>query len=176
MIHIFVSDNKSNNVIPKSPENQVAADKQDIKFDYSNCYINNIFGICYFGSFYDVINITTISSNVIVLTFWVHSKYQLLSSRDSSSSIVNKSSLIILIYYILNITLSVIAYRGNDSPKFIIYKEKNFISINGELYDIYNDIQLIINSISFLMMLNFYYICIKDVVLRKQYSIYFKGN
>ena len=127
---------------------------------------------------FDVINITTICSNTIVLNFWVHSKYQLSSSTDNSSSIVNISSIIVAIYYIIISVISAFTYVLDDNetfPKFILYRGATNRSSDDTIRCL-ELVYLLINSLSFLMMINFYFKCVKEVVLRKHLSVYFTGN
>lgn len=127
---------------------------------------------------FDIINITAVSSNTIILSFWLHSKYQFSSSSDSSSSVVNYSSSIIMIFYILTSTLSSLTYKIDDNiPEFIIYRGNTFLkNLSDQIKNNCYDVLLITNSISFFLMLNFYFMCIKEVVLRKHLSFKFQNN
>lgn len=120
---------------------------------------------------FDVINITAISSNNIVLNFWVHSKYSVSTSADNSSSIVNISSVIIGVYYSVVCLLSSFTYSSEGKiSKFSLYETT--------IYDIsnYEIAFIVLNSIAFLIMINFFFKCIKEVVLRKEASYNLNGK
>lgn len=126
---------------------------------------------------FDTINITSISSNTILLSFWVHSKYQLSSITDSSSSIVNKSSGIMSLLYIVLIIIYSFTYNDpSNTAQFILYQTNESLHRQNTTISRCNSALLIMNGISFLMMLNFYFICIKEVVLRKHHAQYFQGK
>ncbi len=120
---------------------------------------------------FDIINITAISSNNIVLNFWVHSKYSVSTSADNSSSIVNVSSVIIGVYYCIVCLLSSFTYESDSKiSKFNLYETT--------IYDIsnYEVAFIILNSVAFLIMINFFFKCIKEVVLRKEAAYYLNGK
>lgn len=127
---------------------------------------------------FDILNLTAIGSNTIILSFWVHSKYQTKSSKDSSSSIVNISSVIVLVFYLIDIIIVSISFPNPSTVyRFNLYRdstEKNYITNDGIIN--IDKAYLVLNSVCFLFMLNFYFKCIKEVVLRKHLVMYFQGK
>lgn len=124
----------------------------------------------------DAINSVSVGSNTIILCFWVHSKYDLKHSKDKSSLIVNRTSIIVLIYYILTVIIGSFVFYDSEPEKFLLFNDILYSEIIDPKIHIIKLIYQVINSISFLLMLNFYFMVIKEVVLRKHLVRFFRGR
>ena len=125
----------------------------------------------------EVINIIAIGSNTIILSFWVHSKYYFVDYKDNSSSIPKRSSIIVATTYVMLIIITGFRKWGTKIiTKMIILRDPNLVFFQSPKLQIITNIFQFINSISFLLMVNFYFMAIKEVTLRKEIANYFKGK
>jgi hypothetical protein len=118
------------------------------------------------------------SEKSIILCFWVHSKYYFQDSKDKSSSIVVRSSFIITLYYVILIILGFFRFKQfepDNVSRFILFKDRYFFELNRKLH-LVDSIYKFVNSLSYLLMVNFYFMVIKEVILRKHVGKYFKDQ
>lgn len=126
----------------------------------------------------DIFNTTGIGSNTIILCFWVHSKYQFKDSSDKSSSIVIRSSISTSLYYIFIVVICFFSYKNvpaNLISNFILFHDRHFYIMNRSIYKL-DLIYKFVNSLYYLLLINFYFIVIKEVILRKHVSKIFRGK
>lgn len=119
----------------------------------------------------------SVGTNTIFLSFWVHSKYQFVNSTDDSSSISKNSSGLVFVFYSILILLG--GFKNINTnieyiPKFVLYKDTYLIDIDPVLNKL-DMAQRLLSSICFLFMINFYFMVLKEVILRKSTSRQFKG-
>lgn len=148
------------NIVDETTENKLNINIADMNF-----------------TIFDAFNSIAVGSNTIILCFWVHSKYEFTGSTDKSSSIVKNSSISVTLYYLLLVVVGWFRYLDNDPknmPRFILYGDRFLVELNPTLFNL-NIIYKFVNSIGFLLMVNFYFMVIKQVILRKHFALIFRG-
>ena len=172
IIHLSDSNN-SGGMIPAAPTQNNISSPEHIPANKAK------FNVVSFNEiFLDGINTIAVGSNTIILCFWVHSKYDLKSSTDKSSLIVNDSSIIVIIFYLLTIIIGYFIfydYTTESMSKFLLFNDIYYYEFNRKIH-VLKIIYQIINSLSFLIMINFYFMVIKEVILRKNLVRFFRGK
>jgi hypothetical protein len=127
-------------------------------------------------NFYDAVNIFTGSLNTIIVFFWVNNKLTDSSVRKHSRMFSSAFGYII-IYYILFIFLKFFPINlCNYEVKFLLYPDYQNDSkyMKGGIIYYLSFTEIVLNIINQIFMLNFYFIVIKNVILRKTTAEYLK--
>lgn len=125
---------------------------------------------------YDAFNLFSAGMNNIIIYFWVNNKLSD-SCINKHSSMIRSSSGFTFIYYLLFIFITFFPRFKIDKSNFFLCplfnedtsKEKDityYLQISG----------LVINILNQLVMLNFYFIVIKNLILRNSTANYLKGK
>ena len=158
----IIENNNKIDIIDSNSENKV--------------YYLNLFDFNW--SWLDCINTIMIGSNTVILCFWVHSKYELKGSTDTSSSIVKSSNIIVLVFYIITIIVGWLYFydaKIEEIEEFILFDDNKYFTIELDSIIFFKHVYKLVNSFSLLLMNNFYFMVIKEVVLRKHIVKYFRG-
>jgi hypothetical protein len=124
--------------------------------------------------FFDSFNIFLGSLNTIIIFFWVNHKLSG-SSVSKHSNMFKFSFVYLIIYYILFIFLKFVCQTEVPKHKFLLYPDFKDSSFPQEGYLYYLTIaEIVINIFNQIFMLNFYFLIIKNLILRQQSAYYFK--
>jgi hypothetical protein len=129
---------------------------------------------------YDAFNIFTSSLNTFIVFFWVNNKLGH-TAINEHNHMIKYSMIILLIYYIVFIFISYFPRAMADysySAKFLLFPnfEEDIRYAKGTL-DYYMNLSNIgLNIFSQLVVLNFYYIILKKMILREKVAAYLNGK
>jgi hypothetical protein len=128
--------------------------------------------------FYDAFNIFTSSVNTFIIFYWVNNK---LSQKaiGAHSNMIRISFILILIYYTVFIFILFFPRTIIDfKTKFLLFPDFKTDSryIKGSILYYIGLTCIILNIINQVIILNFYYTVIKNLIIREKTSYYFKGR
>lgn len=122
---------------------------------------------------YDAINLFTSSFNTMILFFWVNLKLSD-SSLNKHSNMLTGAQVYILIYYVIFISISFFPRSLIDySTQFTLYPDFKNLQSNYTMY--YGHlIGIALNILNQVLLLNFYFMIIRNVILTKSTSSYLR--